>query len=142
MGLQVILNGRYIKSTDLENFFGFRNIITYSRLDGTETTRDGNRVQAAIDYAEDYVDDRLRNGPYVIPLPQAPSALKTIIDIVVRIAGVWLYQSRGVRDDDENDKMQAHRDRAEEMLNMILSGQMKLDAPRTGTQPTAMVIVV
>ena len=84
------------------------------------------RVARAIAWATTEINDRLRGGPYEIPLPL--TAANTIVDLCATLAGVWLYRSRGTDDESEIDKYKWHWDRVETTLSEIRAGKRRLNA--------------
>lgn len=137
--------GRYISQDDINNLFGSVNVAKWSNLNNQDDARspDATRITAAITYAEDRVDDRLRGGPYAIPFASAPTTIK---DIAARLAGVWLYESRGIEDFDPEfgrpiHRLQWHRQHAERQLDAIVRGQLDLNKPRSEVGPSAPTVI-
>ena len=133
-------SGTYIDSGDINNVFGEDNVIRWSQLDNDVATADTNRLTQAITFAEDHVTDRLRNGPYALPFTTCPETVK---NIMATLAGVWLYESRGLTDDNEegnklqDKKVDAHRD-----IDLIMGRVIKLDATLAyGDTPTAPTVI-
>ena len=120
----------YCTRSDINDIFGTTNVTTWADLDNDS---DGDvitaRVARSIAWATTEINDRLRGGPYEIPLPSTVAA--TITDLCATLAGVWLYRSRGVDDESEIDKYKWHWDRAEKTLTELRSGTQirKLDVP-------------
>lgn len=138
--------GRYIAQSDVENLFGQANVRIWSNIDNHDDSETPNatRITAAIAYAEDMVDDRLRDGPFSVPVTGTiPTTLK---DICARLAGVWLYEARGVDDFDpdtgrELHKYEFHRRYAMKTIDKLIRGEMTLNSPRTEDGPTAPVVI-
>ena len=117
----------YCTRSDINDIFGTSNVTTWADLnndsDGDVITA---RVARSIAWATTEINDRLRGGPYEIPLPSTVAA--TITDLCATLAGVWLYRSRGVDDESEIDKYKWHWDRVEKTLSEIRAGKRRLDA--------------
>lgn len=136
--------GTYINRSNVEAIFGTDNVATWSNLDNDDAQTNEARVDAAIAYAEGFIDDRFRSGKYAVPLVgNSTNALQTIKNVAAQLAGWWLYRSRGLRDGEtEDDKMTTHEVDANKVIDGFLSGRMKLNAALTKTQPTAPVVVI
>lgn len=136
--------GRYIGRSNIEARFGTANVATWADMDN-DGSEDAGRIAAAIAYAEDTIDDRLRDSIYTTPLSATGSSMLWIEDIAARLAGVWLYESRGVDDVDEfgrpQHKLSAHREQAMRDLERILRGEVRLQLAREVNGPTAPRIV-
>lgn len=130
--------GTYIEQSDIEARFGIDNVAQWSNLDNTDSEADEDRIAAAITFAESYVQDRLRGGRYAIPFS---GNTQTLTDIMARIAGVWLYQSRGDNDTAIDAKLEIHQARADALLDRIASGQLSLDLALNHSGPSAPVVV-
>lgn len=122
----------YCQRRDIEDIFGPPNVEKWA---DAENKRDGahvaGRIAKAIELASVEVDDRLRGGSYSIPFTTIPV---TIRQVTATLAGVWLYESRGVEDIDEASgrpihRLTWHRKNAENVLTDIRTGKRKLDAP-------------
>jgi phage gp36-like protein len=135
--------GRYISKSDIEDLFGVENVAVYSNLENEDDGADDDRIDRAIAQAEAKVEARLRGGRYAMPLVgNSSDALLIIKDICARYAGVWLFQSRGVRPDEADaNAMAVHEEAANQMLNDLHSGVLKLDAVMVRTGPTAPIVV-
>ena len=134
--------GRYITKANVEAVFGREWVRKHSNLNHEDTNAAVNdtRVDESIEYAEDYFDDRLRNGRYTVPLSNAPSTVK---NICAKLAGVWLYESNALADidDEADDPIARHRDHAESKINAIVAGSIRLDSELSATEPSAPTIV-
>lgn len=117
----------YATQANLESVFGVDNVARWSQLDPDEAGADTDRIAAAIAYASAWIDARLSGGRYIVPLPDGTSAPLIIVDAAARIAGWWLYGSRGFHDADaKGDRVQEHREHAESVLDRIVSGQVQI----------------
>jgi hypothetical protein len=117
--------GYYADQGDVEDVFGVTNIATYSNLENDATTADANRIQLALDGADDEINDFFRGGPLAVPLP----INSVTTDWAATLAGEWLYRSRGLRDDDKqgNHVTELARAARREM------GMYKCEVKRFGT---------
>lgn len=123
----------YAERPDIESIFGASNVETWANLENEvsgSTDHVNNRITSALAYAENFIERRLKVGPYAIPLSPVDSI---VTDIAARLAGLWLYEGRGVQDWDQETgrpahKLQWHRVYVEEKLRMILAGQIQLSA--------------
>jgi len=133
--------GRLAGQSDIESQFGIENVRIWSQLDPTQAMADVSRIQAALDWADGHVCSLFAAyGNYAIPL----TPLGTDVAVVTRweaiLAGVWLYQSRGLRDGDAvgNHLTQLRQEIEQEMYRY--RSTEKLNAARrwpTATSPTA-----
>ena len=132
--------GLYAAQSDIEDIFGTTNVALFSQLDPTQPpgTADITRIQRALDYSDATIISFFRNqGNYATPL--AP--LDTDADLVKRwsatLAGVWLYESRGLRDQTKDGNRYA------QMRQLVIAemgpsrSQQKLNAVRRWPAPTA-----
>lgn len=110
----------YITQTDIESLVGVTNVAVWSNLDNDDTSADTSRIDAAIEYGEDYVESRMRQK-FAIPLTALsgsfPASLK---DLIVKMAAWWLYSSRGIKgggSDEAGDRISAWRKEVEEILD-------------------------
>ncbi len=121
----------YAVRADIEAVFGTEAVKQWADLENTQVEADITaRVTAALLFAQDEVDNRLRGGPYVIPLDEPPDQI--IVDIVAKVAGVWLYESRGVQDFDAETgtpqhKLHWHKRDSSRKLDDLLSGRRRLN---------------
>jgi len=120
------LTSRYSSSQCLYDKFGQDNILRWATFSDAETEEVIlDRIQNALCYADNYVDDAIRGGPYVLPFSSPiPS---TIVDIACTVAGVHLYEARGIEDFEEAGGRLANLQR-EKMLQLtaIKSGRAQL----------------
>jgi phage gp36-like protein len=129
--------GRYITQSDIENVFGAANVALWSNMDSAtnRATVNAARVAAAIAYAEDYVDDRFRGGRYTIPFQASAGSLpKIIVDWCAKVAGVWLYESRGssaTNQDADGDRIRFHLRVVNELIDLYVGGERTLACERT-----------
>jgi len=124
----------YCNRNDIELMFGRANVAQWSDLENTADSQLGfTRVSRAIEVAQETIDNSLRDGRYVIPFGSPPIA---IVNIAATLAGVWLYESRGIEDFDEDTgaathKLSGHKRMAMHTLSEIRGVKQSLDAPTT-----------
>lgn len=129
----------YCLRIDIENRFGKVNVKRWADLDNNDVESEiETRITAAITYAQSLIDDTLRNGPYAIPFSEP--VIETIKQIAADLAGVWLYESRGVEDFDPETNKPQHklhfqRANARKTLKMLLTGAMRLNLTVTSLTP-------
>lgn len=128
------MSSTYCTRGDIENVFGRVNVAKWADLDNNGVVEDIElRINKAILWASGEVNSRLRRFVYVLPFETAPVE---IVDIVANLAGVWLYENRGIQDFNPDTGQAVHRlewnrRRAETTLKEILMGNRILDAART-----------
>ena len=134
----------YCTRSDLEALFGRSNVTKWADMDNDQ---DSDAIEARIDraiaVASARIDDRLRSGPYSLPITGSPP---TLVNLAAQLAGVWLYESRGVQDFSPDTGYPVHRLRwhtvqAEKTIREILSGVVRLNAAETHRGTTAPMIV-
>ncbi len=124
----------YCARADIEQIFGTSNVEKWADLDDdADATKITARITAMIAEASEDIDDQLRGGRYELPFP---SGTMTITTLAARLAGVLLYEARGVRDFESETgtpyhRLQWHRNRVEQVIKEIQSGQRILNAQRT-----------
>lgn len=88
--------GAYCARSDVEGIFGTDNVTKWADVDEDENAATITaRITTAIGVATNDVDVRLRGGPYTIPFSEVDLLVR---DVTARLAGVWLYESRGIED--------------------------------------------
>lgn len=123
----------YCARADVEQIHGVSNVEKWADLDNDgDAAKITARITAMIGYASEELDDRLRDGPYDVPFS---SGLTTITYLSALLAGVLLYEARGVQDFESETgtpyhRLQWHRSRVDQMVNQILSGQRQLNATK------------
>ncbi len=129
----------YCTEAQIKNVFGTTNVDNWSDLDndqGTSTMAD--RVTQAIAVASERIDDAARTMEYRIPLVQTADGTTTpitIVDLAATLAGIWLYEARGVMDFDQRSGAPYHRlafkrSEARRMIQELRTGLIQLDALR------------
>jgi hypothetical protein len=129
------VSGGYCDRADIEDQFGIENVGKWADLEnhGDDGLIEA-RIDAAIQWATNEVDDRLRGGPYEVPIA---SPTHTMVAVTATLAGVWLYEARGVQDFDEASGKPTHKlawakDRAEKILTDVRAGKRRLDIQVSG----------
>jgi len=124
---------RYCVRADIENLFGVTNVSKWSDLDNdADATKISNRIAAAITATADMIDARLRFSRYLIPISNAGFTPTIMRDLNAQMAGVWLYESRGVIDYDADGRaMHALHwiaRKAESTMKQLAAGTLVLTA--------------
>jgi hypothetical protein len=119
----------YCKRSDIENVFGPHNVSAWSDIENrSDPAFIASRIAWAIQAATNEINDRLRGGAYELPFAPIPETIRTV---AATLAGVMLYESRGIEDVEESTgkplhKLHWHRNRVEKILTEIRSGIRKL----------------
>jgi phage gp36-like protein len=126
----------YSVRADIEAQYGQSNVEKWADLDGLRRTATIDaRIAWAIENADSYIDDRLREGPYVLPFASTPTRIKFMS---ARLAGVMLYESRGAVDFDADgkaqDQLRWQRSSVDRDIRDILSRRLRLDAEQAAVQ--------
>jgi phage gp36-like protein len=130
----------YASQSDIEDIFGVTNVAIWSQLDPTQPpgTPDTSRIQRALDYADARLIAFFRTqGNYATPLAPLNSAVDLVTRWDATLAGVWLYESRGLRDDTTNGNKYAQMARQVIAEMGVYRANDKLDAVRRWPAPTA-----
>ena len=128
---------------DTEAIFGIGNVAKWADLDEDQSaTKIAARIGRAIIYATTDFYDRLRGGVVAIPFTTPDH---TSISLCARLAGVWLYESRGVEDWDPETGAPGHiltwhRDHVYRELNKIKNGQRRIEQTRVSEDLPAAVL--
>ena len=134
----------YAQTCDLNTRFGASNITAWSNLDNTSSNPDTNRIAAALGWASEYIDNRLRRSKYLTPLASnSGSPLLQVTDWAAVLAGWWLYTSRGMRDTDDAKlaKLEGLKSQVDPQIDELLNGQIEIDAQaRTPAGPSGPTI--
>ena len=127
----------YSTDDQLDDTWGNANITAWSDLDNDANAATiAARKDRARVVAKDRIDGVLRDTQYTVPIANgAGTTPVTIVDIEARLAGIWLYENRGVIDITFNPKTGAPYHRlsfawreARRQLEEIRAGRLKLDA--------------
>jgi len=125
----------YCIVSDVEMLFGETNVDKWADLDNDEDAlKIAARIEWAIEEADNRIDTRMRGALYTIPF--ADPAPRTIETLSARLAGIALYDGRGITDQEMDDRMAAHRKLVETTFGELISGKIRLDlTPTTGLYP-------
>lgn len=121
--------GRYTNETNLNNKFGSENIRLWSQVNNSVTTKDSDRILAALNQADSVIDDALRNGRYLVPLQPINVTYGVVERIATIYAGFYLYEARGFDDEstEEQNKLSLLKTEADNLLKKIQSSQIHLN---------------
>jgi len=99
----------YCTISDIQNIFGIANTLAWSDIENTGSLNSTRNTQA-IAVAGDRIDDVARVLNYKIPLADVSGSTPTsVTDIAATIAGIWLYNPRGLQDYDPKSGDYTHR---------------------------------
>jgi phage gp36-like protein len=126
----------YATRVDIELVFGKHNVAAWAAMDPEPAESDITaRVNWALDAATARIDARLGGGLYTMPFDEAPTLIK---ECCARLAGVLLYDARGVVDVDADgrpeNRLAQHRKEVERILDDIRSGAMRLPGVDAGAR--------
>lgn len=130
------MTSAYCDRDDVEMVFGATNVEKWADVDNDEdATKIADRIDWAIEEASERIDTRMRGGLYEVPF-SVPYP-RTIVTLVARLAGITLYDARGITDPETPDALTPHRDLVEKGIGELLSGKARLDlTPATRQYPT------
>ncbi len=124
----------YSTDDQLDDIWGAVNIETWADLDndGNATTIAARKDRARV-VSKARIDDVLRDTHFTIPIAKGGITPVTIVDIEARLAGIWLYENRGVIDFHPKTGAPYHRlsfarRECQRQLEEIRAGRLKLDA--------------
>ncbi len=128
----------YCAQTDIERRFGATQVAKWADIDADgDATKIANRIASAIVYADVEIDDRLRGGPYTVPFSSPTPA--TVTRISAELAGVWLFEGRGIHEwspeGGGEHRLSGIERKAREMLLAIRSGLLALDVNQVASHP-------
>ena len=125
----------YCTRSDIEAKFGPNNVSEWGDLNNNDDAAEITaRITAAIAAASADIDDYLRGCPYRLPLANdAGDTPTTITDLAANVAGLWLYENRGVEDVSMRDGRPYHKlsfvtVRVRRTMKEIKDGTRRLDA--------------
>ena len=142
--------GVYADQSDVENVFGTTNVAVWSNLEntgtGSQVVANSTRIQLALNYADAQINGRFLGGPFLTPISGA-LASQLCRDWAAKIAGVWLYESRGQLDVLTTDaggqrpynKYAGLIKEVYAQMQRYKGGALSWDAPRRWPGPTAPV---
>lgn len=124
---------------EIEDLFGSDNVAKWADKDNDASEiKIRRRIRRAIEYATS--DARMKLTDTSVKLSEMSDPPVVLRDAVSRMAGVWLYETRGVADTaDEEGKhvLTTHKKQAEKFYNGIRSGRYRIDA---GVKRTPIVV--
>ena len=135
----------YSARTNIEDVFGIENVKKWADLDGdADAAKIAARIASGIAVVDEEINDVLRGGPYAVPLTAPGGGVlnsPSVINMSAVLAGVWLYESRGVDDYDAESGKYSHRlkfqkDEATRKLREIRTGLRRVDCARSESSPT------
>jgi len=97
------------------------------------------RVLKALKVTAGRIDDHLRSSVYAVPLTATGEEMsETVINLNATMAGVWLYEKRGIEDMDPDTgipihRLSWHKKEARRVLKEILSGQIEIACVKDAT---------
>jgi len=124
----------YCLRSDVESVFGATNIASWAALDNDQAAaKITARIDRAIEIAGAEVEDLMRYMGYAVPVKDSAGLVPTTIEnLVATMAGLWLYEARGVNDTDQQGnpmhRLRYMRMWARNMFKEIANGTRKLDA--------------
>lgn len=132
----------YCARADIENVFGITNAETWADLDNDgDAGKITARIASACAWATREINDRLRASIYVTPLVEDEGGAlpETVVDLAANLAGVWLYEHRGVKDYNPDTGASVHRlqyqkDAANRVIRMVLAGQRQFKCTKDATE--------
>lgn len=129
------MTSTYSTDDQIEDIFGATNATAWADMDNDgDATKIANRKDRARVVAKARIDDVLRDTAYGVPIQSAAGTVPvTIVDLEARLAGVWLYENRGVVDFDIRSGQPYHRlsfvrRDTQRVLEEIRTGKRKLEA--------------
>lgn len=133
----------YAIRTDIEKVFGKDNVKKWASISGNGSADEiTSRIAWALENATALINDRLYGGPYDIPFV---ATLPTqIVNQCATMAGVMLYEARGVADSEDSNegshKLRNHRKNFSAFIKGILAGQIRFPALATSiSYPKAII---
>jgi hypothetical protein len=123
----------YANRSDIELIFGAQNVSVWADLDSDQdTVKIGARVCWALKNVTAEMNDKLYNGPYRVPFIKTSTVPypTQIVNTCARMAGLSLYEARGITDFAENgipkNQLFSHAQMIKMFFYKILNGQMRL----------------
>lgn len=114
--------------TLLETLFGKKNIATWADLDND---KDQDAIDARIAYALSWAPSYLTSLTLTRPMASITSVV--VEDLLGRLAGIWLYENRGITGEDQTTSPIAHhRTYTFRWIKSYLVGSANTDTLPTG----------
>lgn len=126
--------------TELEDMFGTVNVATWADLENAGSASDkARRIYWAIEEATAEATSRLRGGPGT----NFCANDRLLRQNATRLAGVLLYESRGVKDTADEEgrhRLKWHRDRADSYFQRVNAGVLHVETSAAkGSYPEAVL---
>ena len=123
----------YSARSDVEDVFGVDNVAKWADLDAdADATKIANRITRAIAAGDAKIDQRFRSSQYAVPLVPGTSGDVVVTDWSARLAGVWLYESRGTNEMDQKgrpfNRMSGQEKKVMDHMDRVMTGKERLDA--------------
>lgn len=125
----------YATQSDIEDVFGVDNVATWSQLDPETSGADTNRIARAIAWADAYINGRLRDQLWVVPIVGVEASIITT-DWAANLSGWWLQRPKGL-----TDEMLEVKARVDSDIDLTAAGTRQWDAATDEPQPTAPTVV-
>jgi hypothetical protein len=121
----------YCDREDIELIYGASNVAKWADLENNEDSAEITaKIQWACDTATSRMDDRLRDGPYAVPFEEPYP--QQIVEQTARLAGVLLYDARGIVDQGGDGEpihqLAPHRRMVQAFIMDVLSGRIKFSS--------------
>ena len=133
--------GQYADQTDLADDIGPQNLLLWSDLDNLGVLNVA-RVQRALVYADDQINNKMRGGIYDVPISAGGS---TVVRWAVCLSREWLYRNYGQRDEGLHRRYDADVERCLREMGMYKTGKLQFDSGQTanigGSAPRVAVVV-
>lgn len=116
----------YATCEDLTSVFGNDNVDKWADLNNEEDAQFiRDRKNWALHLASRRIDELLYAGPYSVPF-SLPYPV-TLVDMTARLAGVILYEGRGIADSDDMDhKLASFKQEVHAWCSRVVNGQVRL----------------
>jgi phage gp36-like protein len=133
--------GYYADGSALEQAFGTESVREWSQLDNESEEADVDRINAALAYADAWIDGYFRGGPYAVPLVPVTAIMTRW---ATAAAAEWLYRNRGIKDaDNTGSKLSELVEAALAEMGSYRDDSRRLNATRADSRmPTCPVVVM
>jgi hypothetical protein len=127
--LAPLAGAAYAQRQDIEAIYGPTNTSSWADAENNgDEPYITNRIAWALRLATSKIDGRLLGGPYSLPFAQPYPA--ELVDATARLAGVLLYETRGITDqetdkDEPTHHLAPHRKMVVEWLRSVLGGKVR-----------------
>lgn len=122
--------GAYCDRANIEMIYGTTNVRKWADIENNgEEDHIEDRIDWACQTATTRMNDRLREGTYPVPF-ESPYP-EQVIEMTARLAGVLLYDSRGITDmgadDEPAHQLSPHRKMVNDFIRLILSKRITFE---------------